>query len=62
MVAVHAKGQDKNKKGLDSKVFVPTRALDSTFVLGGRHLSLHPAVPPNEVFPSSFSFFFLLIF
>ena len=46
--------KDDNKKGAkkgDKKVLIPTRSVDGTFVLGGRQISLHPAVPQDQVRP-----------
>lgn len=42
----------KKGKKTDDSNFVPLSSNDTTFLIGGRHMIIHPAVPRNEVCPS----------
>lgn len=38
-----------DKNGRLQKTIIPSQSLDNTFVVGGRHLTIHTAVSPDDV-------------
>lgn len=45
LIAVPQKGVGKKIE----KTLIPATSLDKTFFIGGRHITLHPAVSPDDV-------------